>query len=394
MKHPDIHYRKQLQSYLDGTLAPDEIDGLLHYLATEEGEELAESLSNDQWERIKELPLSISPTISRQMKQRLMAAVAPAPRIRRVHFLRTAFFRYAALVIMLVTAAYFWIQPGKKTEQQLSGNGELKKNIQPGSTGGLLMLADGNTLVLDSLEDGLVAVQNGSNVVLTDGRLAYTKTTEADPGASFNTLVTPKGRQFQLLLPDGSRVWLNAASSLRYPTAFNGKERKVEITGEAYFEIRTNADMPFTVNAGKTEVRVLGTSFNINAYEDEPVINTTLLEGRVQVKTYNRSQLLRPGQQALVAEQGKTIQLVKDADIESVIAWKNGLFSFRDARIEQVMRQLARWYNVEVRYEGPVPEHSFVGKISKSYDLSEALEVLKASDVNFRIENDTIVIKK
>lgn len=394
MKQPAIYYRQQLQNYLEGTLPACDVEGLLHYLATEEGEQLADSVSGARWEGLEAARLPASPGLSGQMKQRLMKKVGHTATVHRIHFLRTAWFRYAASILLLLgVSTYLWLRPVKEAEPDLAGDAGLKTTIQPGKAGAILTLANGNTIVLDSLNDGLVAAEDGSDVVLADGRLTYNKALEAAAGRSFNTLTTPKGRQFQVTLPDGTKVWLNAASSIKYATVFTGNERRVEVAGEAYFEIKANARMPFIVNAGKTEVRVLGTSFNINAYPDEPVISTTLVEGSVQVKTPDQSQMLIPGEQAEVGD-AATINVVKNADVQNVLAWKNGMFAFRGARIEQIMRQLSRWYNVEVRYEGPIPQHSFVGKISKSYDLSEVLGVLQASNVRFKMVNDTVVIRK
>jgi ferric-dicitrate binding protein FerR (iron transport regulator) len=209
---------------------------------------------------------------------------------------------------------------------------------------------------------------------------------------SFHTLVTPRGGQYQLLLPDGSKVWLNAASSVRFPTSFSGKERHVELTGEAYFEIAKDASRPFRVDApGGMQVEVLGTHFNIMSYTDENAINTTLLEGSVKVREGSVSSLLRPGEQASLNKASDGIS-VSNADVDETIAWKNGLFRFEGATIEAVMKQIARWYDVEVIYKGSVSKH-FRGMISRSVDISQVIKMLElTSEVHFKIDGKTITV--
>jgi ferric-dicitrate binding protein FerR (iron transport regulator) len=226
--------------------------------------------------------------------------------------------------------------------------------------------------------------------LLKNGQLLYNAGGPVKGAVTYNTMTTPKGRQFQLVLPDGSKVWLNAASSLRYPTVFAGNERTVEVTGEAYFEVARNATKPFVVKVGhETEVQVLGTHFNINSYKDEANINTTLLEGSVRVLNKGKKALLKPGQSAQVAMQANQtagIKIVNDVDMEKVMAWKNGLFNFQDASLQEVMHQLERWYDIEVVYEKGAPEIEFVGKMERSLSLSEVLRGLQISEVHFRIE--------
>ncbi|HVK49133.1 MAG TPA: FecR domain-containing protein, partial [Pseudobacter sp.] len=211
--------------------------------------------------------------------------------------------------------------------------------------------------------------------------------------AVFNSMSTPKGRQYNLTLPDGTQVWLNSESSIRYPTVFNGKERRVEVTGEAYFSVSRNNKMPFIVNVDRqADIQVLGTEFNVNSYANEASINTTLLEGSVRVKANKLSQILTPGQQAQVG-QDKKIRLVKDVDIDKVIAWKNGYFNFNDADLHEIMRQLERWYDIEVVYAKPVQPVEFRGKLERSLSLSQVLEGLQLMQVKFRIEGRKVIIE-
>jgi transmembrane sensor len=261
--------------------------------------------------------------------------------------------------------------------------------VMPGSNKAVLTLADGSSIVLDDASNGELAKQPGASVVKLDsGSLAYTRT-PADGKLVYNTLTTPRGGQYRLVLPDGTVAWLNAASSITYPTAFSGRERSVETSGEVYFEVAHNAQQPFLVKTARQQIEVLGTHFNINAYQDEAAINTTLLEGAIKVVplgTTAKVMLPKPGQQTSYHLQTGHIQ-VKPANTATAIAWKNGLFSFEKAGIQEVMRQLSRWYNVDVIYEGNIPSQTFSGDIYRNLELSKALEMLGFVGFHFKIEN-------
>jgi len=206
-------------------------------------------------------------------------------------------------------------------------------------------------------------------------------------------LSTPRAAQYQLVLPDGSKVWLNAASSIHYPTAFAGKERKVEITGEAYFEVAQDARLPFIVKTNGMEVKVLGTHFNVNAYEDEAMVRTTLLEGAVLMTKDAATALLQPGEQAQLTKAGD-LKLVHNADIAEAVAWKNGLFQLNSADVPAIMRQMARWYDVEIVYEEGVPDGHISGKVPRGMNLSQVLEIFEVSGVHFKIEGRKIIVLK
>jgi ferric-dicitrate binding protein FerR (iron transport regulator) len=290
----------------------------------------------------------------------------------------------AAAVLLLFAGTYLW-RMNRSSQQVAEGKAPATHiDVAPGKQGAILTLADGRNVVLDSMGNGVIATQNGSKVLLKNGQLAYHRDGTATTEAAFNTVTTPKGRQFQVALPDGTKVWLNAASSLRYPTLFSGKERKVEITGEAYFEVAANPAMPFRVQVNKsTDIEVLGTRFNINSYTDEANVNATLLEGSVQVVRDGEKALLYPGQQAQVSGQ---IKIVNNVNVEKVVAWKNGVFDFQDANLEEVMRQLERWYDIEVIYKKGIPKLEFIGKMGRDLSLSAVLNGLQMSRVHFRLE--------
>lgn len=298
----------------------------------------------------------------------------------------------AAMVLLLV--AGWWYFAGTRYK---AANHSLAKTIMPGSSGAILTLADGRQVVLDSMGNGLVANENGAIVTLSNHRLIYHIADSTNKKTAVNLLSTPRGRQFQLVLPDGTKVWLNAASSIRYPAVFTGTERNVEITGEAYMEVAQQASAPFIVTAGNMQLQVLGTSFNVNAYTDEPSITATLAEGSVKVvlqQALSQKQaalVLKPGQQALVDE---SITLVPQADMGAVLAWKNGQFSFEQADVAAVMRQIARWYNVDVRYEGMPPHREFYGGIGRDFTLPQVLEALEKTGVHCRLKDRTIIVEK
>lgn len=327
----------------------------------------------------------------------------PGAPVHRIHFLKTAWFRYAAAILLLLGAgAYFYFAAHTNKPDLATVTPAVQQDIAPGGNKAVLTLADGSVITLDSAANGRLASQGNVQVVKdANGKLSYVIKPNVAPEAAvtYNTLKTPKGGQYQLTLPDGTQVWLNAASSITYPTAFTGKERRVTMTGEAYLEVAKDKTKPFhiafsTPSGKDCDVEVLGTHFNINAYQDEPAANTTLLEGSIKFSVEGpqpeaRSpKLLSPGQQASIsskANKPSPIQ-VQQADIEQVMAWKNGAFNFNDKKLEEVMRQLARWYDVEVVYEGKAPDKTFYGQMGRDLNLSQCLKILEKMQVHFRIE--------
>lgn len=324
--------------------------------------------------------------------EKIMAAPAAMPVTqRRVIPIATRWWAAAAVLLLMGIGAWYFTQRPQPITPQISKTNP-SPDVDPGREGAILTLSDGSRLTIDSLHNGLVTTQNGVKVMLQNGQLSYHEGGDkSNRDIVYNIMSTPKGRSFQLKLPDGSSVWLNALSSIRYPTAFSGKERKVDITGEVYFEIAPNAASPFYVNINnKATLQVLGTHFNVNAYENEQSMNTTLLEGAVRIQRNNGEAVqLKPGQQAQLSDKIKVVQ-VEDAD--KVLAWKNGLFNFEGAHLPQVMRQLERWYDIQVVYENSVPDIQFFGEISRNLKLSEVIDALKMSDVHFRIEKDRKLI--
>jgi len=300
----------------------------------------------------------------------------------------------ASLIIFISgTAAWFALRTTKHNTIAKAAPQQLKNEAAPGGNKAILTLSDGSTIILDDAKNGKVAQQGGTQIAkLANGQLVYNALDNKPVKVVFNTLTTPRGGQFKLTLPDGSKVWLNAASSIKYPTAFIGNERKVEISGEAYFEIAHNAAMPFKVSVNGMEVKVLGTHFNINAYNDESSVKTSLLEGSIRLTKGSTVTTLSPGQQAQLKNDGN-IKVINNVDMDQVVAWKNGYFSFNRSDLQTVMRQLARWYDVEINYEGKIPERQFGGKIDRNSNLSEVLKILEESKVHFRIEEKKIIVR-
>lgn len=306
--------------------------------------------------------------------------------IRRMYIVRVA--AAAAILFFLSFGGYYFFQ--SHGTNRVEGN---YANILPGSNKAILTLSNGHQIVLTGAKNGQLSVQSGTVITKTaDGKLVYNTSGSTGSETLYNTMTTPRGGQYHLILADGTNVWLNAASSIKYPVAFTGKERKVEITGEAYFEIVHNDKMPFRVTTNGQTIEDIGTHFNVNAYADEPFIKTTLLEGSVKVSTISKAVTLIPGQQAQVKQgAANDITMLAHVDTDDVIAWKNGLFQFNQASIASVMKQVARWYNVEISYDNnKIPNTTFTGNISRTSNISQLLDILSYAGVHFKADKNKI----
>ena len=300
----------------------------------------------------------------------------------------------ASAVIVISTASLLYISSHQVStvENKSVAAATSPGTIVPGGNKAVLILDDGSEVVLDGAVKGTIAENSDSKVVkLEDGQLACSGTNNPSRAVTYNTLSTPRGGQYSITLVDGTKVWLNSSSSLRFPTYFMESERIVELSGEAYFEVATNRDKPFKVKVSDVEVKVLGTHFNIMAYKDEKAIKTTLLEGSVAVSNFTETVSLTPGQQAQIA--GNGIGIIKNADTDQAIAWKNGFFNFDGSDIETTMRQIARWYDVEVIYEGKTTEH-FNGTILRNASIEKVLKMLAFTGVvTFSTEGRKIFVR-
>ncbi len=305
----------------------------------------------------------------------------------------------AASILLLITIGLYFYSGGAGVQnmaQELSL--PAQKTIAPGGDKAILTLSDGSQIILENAKNGILANQAGVSIQKTsDGELLYSFSGSATKHSGvlpedviYNKIETPVGGKYQVNLPDGSKVWLNSTSSLRFPALFIGKTREVELSGEAFFDVAKNTEKPFKVITKDQIVEVLGTQFNINSYSDEKDIKTTLIEGSVKIIYKDKVVLLNPGQQFQPVE--SKVKVV-DADTEEVIAWKNGYFLFKNEDIQSIMRKISRWYNVEVSYSGAIPDVGFGGNISRSKDISEVLNVLQLTNaVHFKVEGRRITV--
>ena len=442
--------RYLLDQYAADQASGKEVEELFMYLRSAGGGEALKSLIADAWRsggtdasQKDEIDAVSDGQDWDKMWSAIQLAMHPAPRARIFSLGRM---RVAAILILCIGAGAVYLLLGKshpKTKEMLTA-ATYRSDIVPGGNKAVLTLADGSTIVLDSAKEGTLAQQGNAKVVKIDaGMLAYNGKMKGEAGAMkgwasatkggasamkggygtmYNTIATPYGGQYQVVLPDGSKVWLNAASSLRFPTSFSGKERVVDLIGEGYFDIAKDPSKPFRVHiahaagTGKEmNIEVLGTAFNIMAYENEEHSNTTLLSGKVRVELSSAAGTatgagaatgmgagattsaatavsLEPGRQAIAYNQTDGLQ-VADANVDQAIAWKNGLFRFRETGIRELMRQVERWYNVQVIYRTDTKDKDFTGIVSRSQNISALLHTLELTGtVHFQIEGRKIIV--
>jgi ferric-dicitrate binding protein FerR (iron transport regulator) len=400
-----------LKQYANDKASREEVEEMFEWMRLAGSEEVLRSMIAEEW-------LEEGNTVSGEGDwEKIWAVVRACTVAGTVEGRRSRLFSIvragvaAALVLMLGGGAVYWIAGKKRAAMQMAGpvaNSRYKDDIAPGGNKALLTLANGSTIVLDSAHDGTLAQQGTTKIIKLDGgALAYRaaadskgQTTEQAIGQTgYNTIATPRGGQYRIILPDGSKVWLNAASSLRFPAAFTGSERTVELTGEAYFEIAKNAEKPFHVRVpsggtggGDMDVEVLGTSFNVMAYSNEEKIHTTLLEGKVKVKQGALAENLSPGRQAIIDQTTHAME-VADGNIDQAVAWKDGLFRFRETDIRELMRQVERWYDVDVVYRTDRGDQDFTGVVSRNKNVSTLLQMLELTGtVHFKIEGKRIIV--
>lgn len=323
------------------------------------------------------------------------ASTLSASRDRQIY--RIKWWRLTAAAVFIFAGIFsyytFFQQAHNSPMENVTRETMFRADVMPGTSKATLVLADGSIVALDSISGDRVKEKDGTLIDKQQGRLVYNSAGSTGGPVLYNTLNIPRGAEYQLVLPDGSRVWLNAASSLKYPTRFTGTERKVFLKGEAYFEVAKNAAMPFNVYTGANmKIEVLGTHFNIMDYDDEAAVKTTLAEGKVKISNQQTTVTLMPSQQAVWKKKLQQMS-VRQVDPEKEIAWKNGMIEFNDDDLPYIMRQISRWYDVDVSFEGAVPEESYNGSIPRKATLSEVMQILKIAGVKYWLDNKKLVIR-
>jgi ferric-dicitrate binding protein FerR (iron transport regulator) len=394
MENPDSRLQYLFDRYYNGAASAQERVELMALVRAVGQHKHLEQLLKDHWLNAAADETLFSKEKSASILQVILNS-QPEKAAAETKVLRLSWFRYvAAAAVIILVGIGVWYNVHQIDRNEIPAAQVTKMvDIKPGGNKALLTLSDGSAIALDEIASGFVAQQGDAEISKSqDGILVYNaKNNVSSNKPSINKITTPKGGQYQVRLPDGSTVWLNASSSIRFPSVFAASERNVEITGEAYFEVAKDKSKPFKVKFNQSEVLVLGTSFNIMAYPEEGASKTTLVEGSVSIKNVYQNAKLRPGQQASVLSSGyiKT----KFTPVEEAVAWKNGEFYFQEAGVEEVMRQLSRWYDVEISYHGKVPPKQFSGRISRQVNLSEITNMLRYAGVNCRLEEKKIMIE-
>lgn len=382
----NIHHL--IEKYLDGSITPAEEATLMAWYQ-EQNQTEVEWLSEHEAEE-EEVRQRMLSKLHRQIN---IPEAAPARNNRRWYYLSAA----ASVLVILGLTGYFYLTQLRPAARPalpaLASN-----DIRPGGNKAILTLDNGDKVILEEAKNGIISQQGNTAVNKTDsGRLSYQLAGNAAAAIAYNTITTPYGGQYQVTLQDGTKVWLNAGSSLRFPVAFSGEERKVTLTGEAYFEVAKDKAKPFYVTVGSgpatpLTVKVLGTHFNINAYPEEQHNTVTLLEGSVKVDYGATNALLAPGKEAIIDKTSGRLQTAA-ADTESAIAWKNGYFIFDNEKVESIMRQISRWYDVDISYQGDVSSKAIGGSLSRSKNVSEVLNMLELTGtVHFKINGRRIIV--
>jgi transmembrane sensor len=399
-ENPDNKYLQLAEKWMNGTITPEEESVFAQWYNEQQNKEIVipvsfvsgeEEHSRRIWERIQQVRAASEP----------MTAIGPAgaPELagmRKLTRMRAWTPRVAAsvLLVLVSAASIWWFYSRSPVRQPIAGTLMVDTlAIHPVGNRARLTLGNGAVVDLDAVKEGLITGDEKTRIDKQKAQLVYGAPADETvlPVVVYNTLTTPRGGMYSVVLSDGTKVWLNASSSLRYPTAFTGRVREVSLTGEAYFEVAQKPSQPFKVVVNGMDVNVLGTHFNVMAYDDESAIATTLLEGSVKVDFNGRSIALAPGQQSLLMKDKEELR-VRNVDVDEAVAWKNGIFQFRSEDIKSVMRKVARWYDVDVRYEGDVSNH-FSGAVRRDADVSSLLRTMELThEVQFHIEGRTITV--
>ena len=369
--------KARIEQYISGRCSPEESAFLERWYADE------------LQKRIAEIDRSDFPAVKNEIWGRIVNESA------HVKKHRVAWRTWAAAVVGLLIG-FFVIYQNQQT--RLTGEAPKEKivahaqHVLPGGNKAILTTGDGKQIVLTDEEDGVIEQGNGFVIrKQKDGLVSFEIKAHSGHVASLhNTIETPKGGIYQVILPDGSKAWLNSASSISFPSNFSKSERKVSIKGEVYFEVAQDVSRPFRVEASQQQIEVLGTKFNINAYADEPDVRTALIEGSVSVQGAEQKHILKPGFEMVTHKNGK--DKVGKADVEAIMAWKEGVFQFDRVELSVLMRQLARWYDIEIVYEGAYPKDEFVGKIKRNEDIQKVLDILRYGNIDVTLEGRKLMV--
>lgn len=386
------------EKYFEKTASPEERSELANFISLEVNRDQIMQLFMATWENYRGDGLVLSAEKTDEILQHIIGKssfhdkVIPMNKLKKFRWWRIA----AAAILLFLAGGYWLMVNNDKPSHQPTIVKVPVNDVNPGSYKARLTLADGRSITLDSAAPGQLAQQGNTAVVNKDGQLVYESKVNSLTGSGqesivYNTVVTSKGETYSLTLSDGSIVWLNSASSIRFPVAFPGKERRIEVTGEVYVKVAKNPAQPFIASTNGMEVLALGTEFNINAYSDEDVISTTLVEGSVKIRKGNVNAILQPGQQTQLNNNGQ-ITVAKAVNMDEITGWKDGNFHFESADLKTILRQFARWYDVEVIYEGTVKNRKFFAVLKRSSTLKSVLEMLQDNDIVYRIEGKKLYV--
>ena len=383
-------FKELMEQFISGEITPEGKTMLLEMLDNPQYSEELNSILRDNFDSV-EIP-SVSSEVTEKFIEELKGKMNASSKIEKTAVIKLFNWKKIAVAasILIAVGIGTFVVFQKGDEAPVVAVSKQVNDKAPGKTGAILTLADGSKIVLDSLGNGLVANQNNTTVSKKNGALVYKSGNNSE--LVYNTMTTPRARQYNLELSDGTKVWLNASSSLTFPTSFASNERKVILTGEAYFEVAKDKKRPFRVSVNEMQVNVLGTHFNINAYDDEATINTTLLEGSVLLSEKSQKVLLKPGQQAQKQKKG-TIVVNNKVNIDEVMGWKNGVFYFENANLQTVLREISRWYDVDVVFEKGIPVRTFEGEIQRNLKLSQVLKILEKNKVHFKIDGNVLRVQ-
>lgn len=403
MNTEKLHYL--LHRYFDDTIDPSDYNELLDYLKSADQDIVEKAIDEEM------LSLEAGAVFSKRQSENVLNRIKSDPRFvsnveeeteveepKVIRLYQRTWFRVAAAVLVFASAGLliFKHRAVEAKPDNMAAN-HVSAKIIPGSQQATLTVSNGSVIVLKNAANGVLANTGGSKVIKqAQGQIVYDKENNAaNNEVTYNTLTTPRGGEYQVVLPDGTKVWLNAASSLTYPTQFTGNERRVKLNGEAYFEVAKNKEKPFYVSMSDgAQVKVLGTHFNISAYGDDEAVTTTLLEGSVQLSKNNSVSLLKPGQQAVVNHSSDDIA-VSDANIEDAMAWKNGLFIFNNDNISGIMKKISRWYDVDVYYSADLNDQQFGGSYHRSKNIGDLLQYLQMiGKIQFKMQGRRITVMK